>query len=180
MKLKKKLISFIIKEIKSVLKEENLTSADVPGDIPIKTLKPDELTNVIKTSIPGNTKVDKILQKFPSLKKVILDMFTEVYNDYIQDIFVIAPKPTTFKVVLKNSQDFFLTYTEKTYVAQISGKKYYLTNIQEQQRALQALVNILNIGIPAPSLGPGDETPAVDKEEKPKKGNTKKSPPEEI
>lgn len=162
-----KLNLFITKELAKLILEDNSYSK-YPGDIPIKNLTQDELSNIIRSTIPGNTEVDKILDKFKSLKKVILDLFTSVYNDYIENIFIIAPKPTTFKVVLKNTQHFLLTYTPKSYIATIRGKKYHLTSDEELQRALQSLFYVLNIGIPAPKQGPPEETPSIEKEKKPR------------
>lgn len=158
-----KLKSFIFKEINQLLEhsEEN-----IPDSRFIKDLDKDELKKVIQYTAKASTAItkeitpaDKMLLRYPSLKEVILFFFTDVYNDYIQDIFVVAPKPTTFKVLLRNGQFFYLTYNTKSYTAQISGKKYYLLNIGEKQRALQALVVLLNIGKPVDSKGPGTETP---------------------
>lgn len=179
MKLNSKLKKIILNEVNLFLKE--IDAATSPGEVPIRNLTKKEIIDVIKTSLPGNTKVDKILNKFSSLKEVIINLFTEVYNDYIQDIFVVAPKPTMFKVVLKNAQVFYLTYNKDNYTAQISGKKYYLLNIDEQQRALKALSNILNIGNIPQTLGPGAETPGPDNttsptEEKPKGKPTGRPP----
>jgi hypothetical protein len=158
-----KLKKYILKEVALMLQE--LDAATSPGDVPVKNLTKKELIDVIKTSIPGNTKPDKIMDKFPSLKEVILDLFTEVYNDYVEDIFVIAPKPTVFKVILKNAQLFYLTYSERGYMANISGKNYFLPTLEEKQRALKALFNLLNIGNVPPSPGPDLETSGPSKED---------------
>lgn len=138
---------------------------DIPDNKFIKDVSKDDLKKIIKQTaksatspIRELTQVDKTLLKYPSLKEVILNMFTNIYNDYIKELYVVAPKPTTFKVLLRNGQQFFLTYTGKTYVAQISGKKYYLANKEDFQRALQALTAILNIGKPTNTEGPEEET----------------------
>lgn len=138
---------------------------DIPDSRFIKDVSKDDIKKIIKQTaktatspIRELTQVDKILLKYPSLKKIILNLFTSIYNDYIKELYVVAPKPTTFKVLLRNSQLFYLTYTPKTYIAQISGKKYYLSDTEDFERALQALVNLLNIGAPAGSEGPESET----------------------
>lgn len=175
MPISKTLKTLILKEVKLI--KEEIDAAKAPGEVPIGSLKRSELINIIKTSLPGNTSADKILDKFPKLKLTIVDLFTDVYNDYIQDIYVVAPKPTMFKIVLKNAQYFFLTYTDKSFVAQISGKKYNLIVLQDQQRALKAISNLLNIGNPPPTMGPPSETPQPsDKEEKPKGKPTGRPP----
>ena len=40
-----------------------------------------------------------ILQKYPSLKGTLQDLMTTSFDEYITGIFVMAPKPTTFKVL---------------------------------------------------------------------------------
>lgn len=87
--------------------------------------------------------MDFILRKFPELKTVLTDLLTITFKDYIHNIFVVAPKPTTFKVLLKNDQWFLLIYNERSYVVKAAGKKYYLLNLSEKQRAIQAIADLL-------------------------------------
>jgi len=87
-----------------------------------------------------------VLAKFPKLKEVIMDLLTEQYGDFITDIWWVAPRPTTFKIILANSQDFYLIYTERSWVAQVEGKKFYLTNLNEEQRAAASIARILRYG----------------------------------
>ena len=42
-----------------------------------------------------------ILQKYPSLDATLSDLLTDSYKDYITGVFVMAPKPTTFKILFK-------------------------------------------------------------------------------
>lgn len=88
--------------------------------------------------------MDFILFKFPKLKVVLDELLTVTFRDYITNIYVIAPKPTTFKVVLKNKQDFLLIYDNESYSVKIAGKKYYLMNLGEKERAIQSIANLLN------------------------------------
>jgi hypothetical protein len=87
-----------------------------------------------------------VLGKFPNLKKVIVDLFTEQYELFIEDIQWVAPKPTTFRIILANGESFFLHYTPRSWVATIEGKKYYLASIGEEQQAVQTLARILSYG----------------------------------
>ena len=64
-----------------------------------------------------------VLAKFPKLKEVILDLLTDQYGDFISDIWWVAPRPTTFKVILANDQFFYLIYTERSWIAKVEGKK---------------------------------------------------------
>ena len=87
-----------------------------------------------------------VLGKFPNLKKVIVDLFTEQYELFIEDIQWVAPKPTTFRIILANGESFFLHYTPRSWVATIEGKKYYLASLGEEQQAVQTLARILSYG----------------------------------
>jgi hypothetical protein len=87
-----------------------------------------------------------VLGKFPNLKRVIIDLFTEQYELFIENIQWVAPKPTTFRIILANGESFFLHYTPRSWVATIEGKKYYLTSLGEEQQAVQTLARILSYG----------------------------------
>ena len=87
--------------------------------------------------------MDYIMYKFPQFKSVLTELLTVTYKNYVKNIYVVAPKPTTFKVVLKNEQDFTITYDERSYIVKVQGKKYYLLNIGEKQRATQAIADLL-------------------------------------
>ena len=57
-------------------------------------------------------------------------------------------------------------------------KKYNLLNLQDQQRALKSLTNLLNIGNIPQTLGPSTEVspPSENLEEKPRKKPTGRPP----
>jgi hypothetical protein len=88
-----------------------------------------------------------VLQKFPTLKQVIVDLLTDQYEIFVIDIQWVAPKPTTFRIVLGNGETFMLTYSPRSWVAQIEGKKYYLLNLSEEESATEAIARILSYGI---------------------------------
>ena len=102
--------------------------------------------------------LEYILQKYPSLDATLADLMTENYRDYITGVYVIAPKPTTFRILLHNGQEFYLIYGPKAYTAKISGKKYYLLNLNEEQFAINAIASLLELGMPPGSEGPGEQT----------------------
>ena len=66
------------------------------------------------------------LTKFPELKAVIIDLLTSDFDSFLSSIDWVAPRPTTFRINLKNNQDFYLIWNAKSWVAQVEGKKYYL------------------------------------------------------
>ena len=87
-----------------------------------------------------------VLERFPNLKDVIIDLLTDQYELFIVDIQWVAPKPTTFRLILGNGEYFFLMYTPRSWVATVEGKKYYLANIGEEEQATQSLARILSYG----------------------------------
>ena len=101
--------------------------------------------------------LEYILQKYPSLDTALVDLMTEHYRDYITGVYVIAPKPTTFRILLHNGQEFYLIYGTESYTAKISGKKYYLLNLSEEQFAINAIASLLELGMPPGSEGPGEQ-----------------------
>ena len=74
------------------------------------------------------------LTKFPELKAVIVDLLTHEFDNFVASIDWVAPKPTTFRINLKNDQDFYLIYSRTSWIAQVEGKKYYLLNLPEEER----------------------------------------------
>ena len=90
--------------------------------------------------------LEYILFKYPTLTKTLEDLLSKNFRDYITGVYVIAPVPTTFKVVLHNNQSFYLIYMGRSWVAKVSGKKYYLLNLGEEERAKVAISNLLMMG----------------------------------
>ena len=98
-----------------------------------------------------------ILQKYPSLKETLVDLMTESFEDYITGIYVMAPKPTTFKILLHNGQHFFLMYAKDSYIAKIAGKKYYLLDLGAEEYAIKSIADLLTMGMPPGAKGPDEE-----------------------
>ncbi len=115
-----------------------------------------ELRDKIKSLIPAvydaQLKVEDIaveydeLTKFPELKKVIVNLLTTEFDNFLSSLDWIAPRPTTFRVNLKNGQFFLLIYGKRSWIAQVEGKKYYLLNLPEEERAAEAIARILRYG----------------------------------
>ena len=60
----------------------------------------------------------------------------------------VAPKPTTFRINLRNDFNFYLIFTKTSWIAQVEGKKYYLLNLPEEERAIVAVARLLRYGAP--------------------------------
>ena len=158
-----------------------------------------ELRDKIKTLakqalIPQSVNLDKgndvsldalkfpVLGKFPELKKVIVDLLTQQYEIFLTDIQWVAPRPTTFRIVLANGENFILIYTERSWIAKVEGKKYYLLNLSEEEAAAESIARILSYGLKEENQTPDElsgEEPAEVKPEdiKPEENNPQ---PEEI
>ena len=123
----------------------------------IKQLIKEELEDFISSnnsiSFEDNP-LEFIIQKYPSLDATIAELLTNEYRDYITGIYVMAPKPTTFRVLLHNGQEFYLIYGPKAYIVKISGKKYNLMNLVEEQFAIKSIAQLLELGMPPGSKGP--------------------------
>jgi len=119
-----------------------------------------------------------LLMKYPSLDKTMIDLLTVDFRDYINGIYIMAPKPTTFKVVLHNNRSFYLIFLgDNKFNAKVEGKKYYLATLSELERATEAIANVLTLGAPRSAEGPEQLTPSS--AEGPEAGKTPEEAPTE-
>ena len=120
-----------------------------------------------------------IIEKFPSIKGILIDLLTDQYEAFVNEIQWTAPRPTTLKIILNNGQSFYLIHTDKTWEAKIEGKKYYLLNLPEEERAAEAIARILSYAWASePEKEPeGGETPST--EETPTEETPAEETPEE-
>ena len=100
---------------------------------------------------------DKILGKFPTVKAAIIKLQTEDFKEFVESIDWISPRPSSFRINLKNGQDYILKWTGKTFEAQIMGKRYILSNIADYQQALDKLALLYR---EAQMTGAGEGEPA--------------------
>ena len=122
-------------------------------------IKATELADLVRTVIRKTTAVKDItpaeapvqptqemhylLYKFPQLKKTVTQLLGVQYNDFIESVEWIVPRPTTFKLNLKNGEHIFLKWEGKGFQAQIQGKRYMLELVGEFEQALDRLSEIL-------------------------------------
>ena len=79
-----------------------------------------------------------ILKKYHTLNELLAELMTPDFKEYITAIFIQSPKPTTFKIVLHNTQFFYLSYMgDNVYEAIIAGKRHYLSSIGELERSMK-------------------------------------------
>jgi hypothetical protein len=151
----------------------------------IKQLIKEELADFIhqKEAITfEDNPLEFIIQKYPSLDASLTDLLTPDYRDYITGIYVIAPKPTTFKILLHNGQEFYMIYGPRAYTVKVAGKKYNLINLNEEEFAIKAIAQLLELGMPPGSKGPDNqienETPAPNAEAAPEEAPAEAAPEE--
>jgi len=100
---------------------------------------------------------DQILAKFPTLQAAIIKLQTEDFKEFVDSIDWISPRPTEFRINLKNGQDYILKWTGTGFEAQIMGKRYYIDKINDYQQALDKLAILYKEG---PMTGAGEGEPA--------------------
>ncbi len=111
--------------------------------------------------VEGNKYTEyKLLQNHPELIPILSDLMTADFPMFVKDIEWLSPKPATYKVILENGQFFFLYDLERSWVAQISGKKHYLLSLGEETMASNAISRLLKI-----TMQGGEEEAIVDDEE---------------
>ena len=89
---------------------------------------------------------DTMLGKFPTLKAALIKLQTEDFKEFVNSIDWISPRPTSFRINLKNGQDYILKWTGTGFEAQIMGKRYYIDKIDDYQQALDKLAILYKEG----------------------------------
>jgi len=126
-----------------------------------------------------------MLMKYPTLTKTLTDLLTENFRDYITGVYIMAPKPTIFKIVLHNNRSFHLIFMgNDKYEAKVSGKKYWLASVGDFENAVMSIADLLMLGTPPSTQGPETEIASTPEEETPKAeeetGGEEEGAPEEI
>tara|TARA_Y100001938_G_C8092350_1_gene435825 strand:- start:1871 stop:2335 length:465 start_codon:yes stop_codon:yes gene_type:complete len=98
------------------------------------------------------------LTKFPLLKDVIVDLLTHEFDSFLEDIEWVSPRPTVFRIKLLNGESFLLMYTERSWIATVEGKKYYLLNLDEEENCALAIGRILQYGPASGAEVEGEES----------------------
>ncbi len=67
-----------------------------------------------------------ILDKYDNLKEIMSELMSDDFKELLTGIYILAYKPSTFKILLHNGQFFFMTFMGEAYQATVSGKNYFL------------------------------------------------------
>ena len=142
-----------------------------------------EKSTEIDLDSPSTVSLDNVrfpvLVKFPTLSDTIVKLLTDQYDLFIKDIEWVAPRPTTFRIVLANDQVFYMIYTDRSWIGKVEGKKYYLLNLSEEQNCIESIARILAYGakvvVDVPTEAPA--TPETPAEEPAPETPTEETPP---
>jgi len=117
---------------------------EVPEETPDTEFADTEEVEAAEDEVTDPT--PEILAKFPTLKKTLVHLMTPEFEEFVEKIGWMAPKPSTFKVEFKNGQDFQLKWMGKGFQATVEGKRYFLTNVSEYQQCLDKIGHMLASG----------------------------------
>ena len=128
--------------------EEEAPEEEIPTEEPAEEETPDtefpDAEEVAEEEAPDATA--DILAKFPTLKKTLVHLMTPEFEEFVEKVGWMSPKPSTFKVELKNGQDFILKWMGSNFEATVEGKRYYLQNLSEYQQCLDKITDMLASG----------------------------------
>ena len=148
-----------MKKIK-IIKSRPLKEEEVVDQVPQDTAP--ETPELTYESNP----LEFMLQKYPTLTKTLVELLTDDFRNYIVGVYIMAPKPTIFKIVLHNNRSFHLIFMgDDKYEAKVSGKKYWLAKIGELELATMSIAELLMLGTPPSTEGPSEELPSASSEE---------------
>ena len=109
------------------------------------------------------TKAMYLIYRFPGLKKMMVDLMSPSFGRFIQNVSLVAPKPTTFNIKLINDQEFYVIYDgRKNWTSKISGKRYNMQELSEIERASQGIADLLELSYSLSEKIEGGEAPKPD------------------
>lgn len=132
----------------------------------------DELKNGTK-DLSQSSSYEEKLTKFPQISEVLIKLMSNDYKNFITDIEWVSPRPSTFRITLKNKNNFLLIWNDGEFIVEISGLRYDLRSLSSEQRAIKSLNTLTVTGPINPNKGV--EIPPENNTSKPPK-NTSEEP----
>jgi hypothetical protein len=107
-----------------------------------------ELTDIVRKAVKEKIHLSKVnnddnVQEFSYLRDTLTDLLTDQYPTFINGVDWVAPKPTTFRINLRNGQYFMLIWNTDDFQAIVGGKKYDLSSLPQQENATKAISRLL-------------------------------------
>jgi len=93
-----------------------------------------------------NSPMNVMLYRFPELRQALEKLMTMQFRIFVDDIQWVAPKPTTFRIILANGQTFTLIWNTEDFIAKIAGVKYDMLTLKERERATKEVAELLQYG----------------------------------
>jgi hypothetical protein len=121
-----------------------------------------------------NSPMNIMIERFPELKQTLVKLLSDQFRLFVEDIQWVAPKPTTFKVILPNKQYFNLIWNTEDFIAKVSGMRYDMLTLKERERATKAISELLQYGPVSANLSPEE---LAQQDLTPAKGETAAPPP---
>jgi hypothetical protein len=103
-----------------------------------------------------NSPMNLMFQRFPQLRQTLEKLLTMQFRLFVDDVQWVAPRPTTFKVILPNKQYFNLIWNTEDFITKVAGKKYDMLVLQERERAVKAVSELLQYGPINANMSPED------------------------
>ena len=110
-------------------------------------------TEKLETPTAAAFKYSPLLEKFPKLQETLITLMSQDFTTFVENIEWVAPRPTTFKVTLKNFNYYHLIWNGTEFTARVAGTQYDLSNLGEEQRAIKAIQELLIVGPINPDKG---------------------------
>jgi hypothetical protein len=121
-----------------------------------------------------NSPMNVMLARFPQLRQALEKLLTMQFRIFVDDIQWVAPKPTTFKIILPNQQYFNLIWNTEDFIAKVSGIIYDMLTLKERERATKEVAELLQYGPISSNLSPED---LAQQQLTPAKGEPVSTPP---
>ena len=106
-----------------------------------------------ENATPMSLKYSDMLFKFPKLQETLADLMSDEFTLFVENIEWVAPRPTTFKIILKNQNYFHLIWNVDDFIARVSGTNYTLSSLGDNERAIKAIQELLITGPINPDKG---------------------------
>jgi hypothetical protein len=130
----------------------------------------------LETPTAAAFKYSPLLEKFPKLQETLITLMSQDFTAFVENIEWVAPRPTTFRITLKNFNYFHLIWNGDTFTARVAGTQYNLANLGEEQRAIKAIQESLITGPINPDKG--SATPSQNLNVAPEEAPTEETPAE--
>ena len=105
------------------------------------------MTNSLQTQLIQDVYIFNDRKRTPVSNKISTTKSKKMKNH--EHVWKVWKNYKNHETFVKNDENFYLIWMGRSWIAQIEGKKYYLLNLPEEERAVEAIARILRYGAPA-------------------------------